>query len=405
MAGRDRYDTLVVGASTSGLFIARALAASGRRVAVVERKADHALPTRSWIVTPELLRFLPDLPGSAVLHRTGVIEVISHNAKARVPLSPPDLIVERREVMGYLRGRAEEAGVTLLEGVDVQEIHRRDDGLEVLVAERPAGAGLSLLTRDLVGADGVASSVASRFGAGRQDAVPIVQARVELPEGYDPDVTRVWFDRASTRFFFWLIPDSSSTGVLGWVAEAPAQGRAPLESFIAAQGFQPVGFQGAMIPLHRPGRRIEWRLGPSRVLLVGDAASHVKVTTVGGLVSGIWGAEAATKALLAGTSYRGELRSLHRELYLHDLIRWGMDRFTDGRYDALVRVMTPALVRLLGRRNRDSMAGAMHRLFLAQPGLTRIALGALLAPYSGDAPRGSRPLLGAPQSQGMGSGD
>ena len=123
--------------------------------------------------------------------------------------------------------------------------------------------------------------MAEAFGARPQRTVPIVQARVALGDRYDPDVTRIWFDRARTRFFYWLIPESKTSGVPGLIAERPSSARPLLEAFMKEHGYRAEEYQGAMIPLHQPRRPIEWRAGEGRVLLVGDAAAHVKVTTVG----------------------------------------------------------------------------------------------------------------------------
>src|SRR5688572_5834391 len=186
-------------------------------------------------------------------------------------------------------------------------------GFRVLARRAGGGDPLVLHARDLIGADGVKSTVAQTFQARPQHIVPIVQARVNLPAGYDPDVTAVWFDRARTRFFYWLIPESTTTGALGLIAERPDNARELLDDFMHQHGFSALSYQGAMIPLHQPFRRIEWNLGGHRVLLVGDAAAHVKVTTVGGLVSGLWGAQAAARAITQQRSYRSELRTLHAE--------------------------------------------------------------------------------------------
>ena len=58
-----------------------------------------------------------------------------------------------------------------------------------------------------------------------------------------------------------------------------------------------------------------------------------------------------------------------------------MDRFSQESYEELLALMNPTLVQLLGRRNRDSMAGAMHRLILGQPKLLGLAARALFRPF------------------------
>jgi flavin-dependent dehydrogenase len=179
--------------------------------------------------------------------------------------------------------------------------------------------------------------------------------------------------------------------VLGLVPERASTARGDLDSFLIEHSLEPLEYQGAMIPLHQSGRKIEWRINGSRVLLVGDAAAHVKVTTVGGVVSGLWGASSAAKALAKGTSYRAALRGLHRELYLHDFIRWSMDCFDQAAYVKLMRMVDEPLSRILSTRNRDSIAGGVWSLLRAQPRILSLGLRSLLSPSRGTIVRGSTP--------------
>ena len=59
-----------------------------------------------------------------------------------------------------------------------------------------------------------------------------------------------------------------------------------------------------------------------------------------------------------------------------------MDRFDQAGYERLLRYMNRPLAELLGRHNRDSMAGAVGRLVWAQPRIVGLGIRALLAPYS-----------------------
>ncbi|MBI4538220.1 MAG: NAD(P)/FAD-dependent oxidoreductase [Gemmatimonadetes bacterium] len=380
MNGLD-FDVVVVGASAAGLRAAALAARSGMQVAVFERKADPAFPARSWIVTSQIEAVLSARADGVVVHRTGVMEMFAGRACEAVRLDPPDLVLERSRLIPLLRREAEAAGVEVHPDAAVEGVRFTSGSIHVSLAEAGAGRlGRKLRTRHLIGADGVRSLVARRLGAGAQQAVPVLQAKVELPDDHDPDVTRVWFHRDRSRFFYWLIPDSKTTGVAGLVAEQPGQAGRLLDEFLGEHGLRPLEYQGAMIPLHRPGRRIAWHLDGSRVLLVGDAAAHVKVTTVGGVVSGLWGAEAAARSLIRGTSYGKELRAVQRELYLHDLIRWLLDRFDQCDYEGLLALLNPRLRAYLRRQNRDTIAMSPFPALLAQPRLLRLVVKALLFP-------------------------
>jgi flavin-dependent dehydrogenase len=298
-----------------------------------------------------------------------------------VKLASPDLIVERARILPMLADRAAQAGVEIRLGCSVRSIEETGSHLSIRMDGRGHGGEQTELADAVIGADGVHSTVARRFGARAQKVVPIVQAKIDLPSGYDANVTEIWFQPETTRFFFWLIPESTQTGALGVIAEESRNARAMLDRFLQSHGLKAREYQGAMIPLHQPFRQIEWTLrGGQRVLLVGDAAAHVKVTTVGGLVSGLWGAKAAADSLVRGSSYRTELRSLHAELHIHDLMRWVLDRFDGKDYENMLGLLGHGLQAILGRHNRDSIARAKWSLLAAQPRILTLAAKAILFP-------------------------
>ncbi len=376
-----KYDTVVVGASCAGLRTAELLAAAGQRVLLTERRQQIDRLTRTWIVTEHLEPVLGFTPHHAIVHRTGVMRMYAGNGVRDVTLANPDLIVERARILPMLAERAAQAGVEIRLGSSVRSIEESGTDLVLKMDGRGRGDEKTEVTGAVVGADGVHSTVATRFGARPQKIVPIVQAKIDLPSGYDSDVTEIWFAPETTRFFFWLIPESTRTGALGVIAEESRNARHMLDRFLQTHGLKAREYQGAMIPLHQPFRRIEWSLGGGqRVLLVGDAAAHVKVTTVGGLVSGLWGAKAAADSLVLGTSYRRELRGLHAELHVHDLMRWVLDRFNSKDYEHMLTLLGHGLHTVLGRHNRDSIARAKWSLVAAQPRILTLAAKAILFP-------------------------
>ena len=239
--------------------------------------------------------------------------------------------------------------------------------------------GDEIETNTVVGADGAFSQVARAAGWPAPATVPLVQAVVRLPSDLAPDTTRVWFIPEDTPYFYWLIPDSPTRGALGLIGEDGQKTRACLERFLREQGLEPLAFQAARIPIYSEWRRAHRRVGPGDVYLVGDAAGHIKVTTVGGIVTGFQGAAAVVDHILDdGIRARGAFGALRRELNRHRLIRRAVHRFTQADYCAMVDLLGPRARQLLGRYTRDEASALLLRLLVTEPRLVLLGLRALV---------------------------
>jgi flavin-dependent dehydrogenase len=204
-----------------------------------------------------------------------------------------------------------------------------------------------------------------------------VQAIVKLPPGMPPDTVRVWFIPDDTPYFYWLIPESAERGALGLIGVNGQETRRSLENFMEKRHFTPLAFQGARIPLYQRWVPVRRRIGQGSVYLVGDAAGQVKVTTVGGIVTGFRGALGVSEAILNGGP-SSELRSLRRELDLHLLIRRSMHHFKQADYSRLVDWMNDAMRLSLSRFTRDEAGRVLWHICRSQPKLLLLGLRGLL---------------------------
>lgn len=392
-------DVAIVGASSAGLFAAERLARAGRRVAVFERQPALGHARRTYIITPQIARVLGEVPPAAILHQTPEIELISPGGAARVSLREPDLIVERQALAAGLAERAGRAGAAIHYGHRLTEIAPDRAGAALRLARR-GSSSVVVTAAAVVGADGVFSDVGRAAGLARPPVVQIIQAEVALPPGYDPRVTRVWFEAADTPYFYWLIPESAERGVLGVIADGESPTRALLDAFLQREGLRPLAYQAAQVAMHHPSLRPYGRIGAAPVLLVGDAAGQVKVTTVGGTVTGFSGAEAAARCIIEGVAPARAYAAVTRELDLHWWIRRALGRLDGPGYDRLLAELSPAVCGFLARHNRDEMAGAIWRLPLLRPQLVGLGLGALLRP--GPRPPELRPEPAVPRAPDSG---
>jgi digeranylgeranylglycerophospholipid reductase len=368
----------VIGGSTAGFFTASLLARAGCAVQLLER-ADQLDPTpRTLIVTSHMRSLLGKIGESAVVNEIRKFELFTDGRAAQVPLDRPDLIIERSRLIRGLAEDAQSHGAKVSFGNRFVDLQSNGNGLRVNT-ERMQDARFEELHADVVvGADGALSRVAQSAGWPRQPTVPLVQAIVRVPADMSTNSVRVWFVPDDTPYFYWLIPESSERAVLGLIGEDGQETRRCLERFMEKRGFTPLGYQGARVPVYERWTPVERRIGAGRVFLVGDAAGQVKVSTVGGIVTGFRGAVGVSESIVKGGE-SGELRSLRRELDLHLLIRKIIHRFKQADYSRLVDLMNDSTRRSLSQYTRDEAGRVLWNIAVSQPRLLLLALRGLLS--------------------------
>lgn len=367
----------VVGGSAAGLFTAALLARQGIKSQVLEQ-SDRLDPiARTLIVTHKFRNVLGDLlPPSAIVNEIRRFELFTDGRSATIPLHKPDLIIERSALIKGLAEEAQSRGVELKFGRRFQNLRANGAGLIVECDSVRDGAE-EIKAGTVVGGDGAASRVAQSAGWPRQETVPLVQAIVDLPKDMSHSTVRVWFVPDDTPYFYWLIPDSEKRGVLGLIGESTQSTRRHLERFMEKRHFEPQSFQGARIPLYKKWIPVKREVEGKPVYLVGDAAGQVKVTTIGGLVTGFRGALGVAEAIANGGS-SSELRRLRWELDVHLLLRKALHRFQQPDYSRLVDLLDTQARQQLGEHSRDDALKVVLRLFMREPRLLLMGLRGLL---------------------------
>ncbi|MBV9893414.1 MAG: NAD(P)/FAD-dependent oxidoreductase [Chloroflexi bacterium] len=364
---------VIIGASSAGLFAAQLLAESRVPVHVFERAEELQPHARTLIVTPELQHVLGASAAGATVNTVHTLDLCTRTKTVPIALGDPDLVIERANLVCILSTRAQAAGAVLHLGHDFVDINTERDRTTVEFRRKSHGNNVHVPARTIIAADGAFSHVASALGLPRRPTVTVMQARVVRPRVDDEHVGKVWFLPNQTRYFYWLCPESDDIAAVGIVDDNPREARRKLDGFLAEQKMRPLEYQGAYIPLYRTNPRPWRRVGRSDVLFIGDAAAQVKVTTIGGTVTGLWGARAAAQSILRGSSYLSELRSLNRELQLHWLVRGIMHHFFEHEYDALLQLLGGRVGDLFAIHNRDRMAGAFWPMLTMQPRLPLLA--------------------------------
>ena len=370
-----RSAIIVVGGSAAGLYTAATIASGGRAVRVLESRPEFAPASRSLIVTDRFRRQLGAAASESIVNEIRRFELFTDGRSAQIALTLPDLIIERSRLIPALARQSREAGATLSLDSRFLGLSLNGQGLRVMVDS--AGKREELHAESIVGADGASSRVARAAGWPPIETVPLVQAIVRLPKDQRPDTTRVWFVPDDTPYFYWLIPESAERGALGIIGEAGRDTKRCLERFLEKKHLEPLEWQGARIPVYRGWVPVRRRVGNGEVYLVGDAAAQVKVSTVGGIVTGLRGALGVAQAILrkGGST---ELAALRRELGTHWLIRRALHHFQQKDYSRLVDLLNASTRESLGKINRDESTRLLWNVVRRQPRLVLLGLRGLL---------------------------
>ena len=374
----SKNHVVIVGASTAGLFAAYLLAKERIPVQLYDERESLGQPYRTLIVTSKLIQVLGFVPHEAILDRVNRIELVSAHRRSIVELGQADLVIERQKLIELLAKKASQEGAAIHLGFKFLGFEDEGERVVASLANHARGETRHVVTNVLIGADGALSDVAQAAARDSRETVAIAQAKVMLTEKDSTHCVKVWFDRRRTEFFYWLIPESKRTGVLGLIAKNTREAIEGLEEFLPSQRCEVVEFQSAQVSLHNPFLELSRPVSKSRILLIGDAGGQVKATTVGGVVAGLRGARAAVKAVVGQVPYRKTVRPLKRELDLHSLMRAILTGLGDGDYDLLLESLNPRTKGVLGRYNRDELKQALFRLLVAQPRLLLLAAKSLL---------------------------
>jgi len=375
VSGNTRTNNVVVvGGSAAGLYTAASVARGGREVQVLESKPTLDPATRTLIVTSHFRQQVNGSAGASILNEIRRFELFTDGRSATVSLKQPDLIIERSRLIRALAKEAESAGARFEYDTRFLGLSPNGTGLHVDIDR--AGHRERIHADCVVGADGAVSRVARAAGWPPVETVPLVQAVVKLPKDCPSDTTRVWFVPDDTPYFYWLIPESEERAALGVIGEHGQDTKRCFDRFLEKKGFEPLEWQGARIPVYRKWVPVQRTVGNSDVYLVGDAAAQVKVSTIGGIVTGFSGARGVANAIL--NKGRRELLALRRELGTHWLIRRALHHFQQQDYCDLVDMLNDSTRESLGEINRDESTRLLWNVLRRQPKLALLGLRGLL---------------------------
>jgi len=201
------YDLTVVGGGPAGATCARRAAEAGLDVVLLEKAQHPREKPCGGALGPQTIQNL-ELDISSVIEQTFNAAVVHTPSGHVVTLSSKELIghiVTRSKFDGYLLQEAEEAGVEVVQGVEVVGLEQLRSGIRTLVV------GDSYKSHLLVGADGVNGILAKELGirskwAPEQVGVCIVAEAPMSSIDFESAMTTHGVERSpAIEFYFGLV--------------------------------------------------------------------------------------------------------------------------------------------------------------------------------------------------------
>ena len=318
---------IVVGAGPAGATAARALAARGVPVRLLDRAAfPRNKPCGGGISVRVLTRFpylARELAGIAT-HAVSRLYLEGPDGDATVVNSdaPAALMIRRVEFDALLVSLAQQAGAELVTGADIVQAREDDDGVTLTARD-----GRGFRAPIVIAADGVHSVVARRLGInpGWSSAAVALDMMEETPRsalrdvdpstlwvsyGFDPAGARNVGGRRAAEGYAYIFPKRDHVNIgIGFVLShyRAAVDRAPYDlqrGFVAALRDRGIvvgdsvrkNFTPFLIPVGGPLREP----GRGRVLVAGDAGGFVNGFTAEGIYYAMVSGELAAKVIARG---------------------------------------------------------------------------------------------------------
>lgn len=269
-----RFDIAIIGGGVAGNRAAWGLAKKGYKVVVLEKKKKAGGKVCGGLVSERVIKLsgtgavVNKIKGAYVIFPDGR-EICIGGDKTHAYVVDRDRFDEE-----MVEKAMEEGAEYIFDSVPKKIKKNRIEGREEIQFEY------------LIGADGARSFVASHYKMGTVEYINALQGVTK--NEWDDDFVRVYIDKNLTPdFFAWIIPYGDKVKV--GMGSRSKDIRRRFNEFVKKIGCEVKEVKGGVIPV---GMR---KLYKNNIILLGDAAGHVKATSGGGIFASMVAADTLSK--------------------------------------------------------------------------------------------------------------
>lgn len=355
----------IIGAGPCGSHTAYLLAKAGLEVSVFEEHKSIGEPMQcTGIVTPALEKII-ELKKNFVVNTINKTRIYApNNSFVDIELKR-NIILDRKKFDAHLAKEAKKQGAKFFLNHKFISFKKRDGKTVIEVKNNKTGNFKKFKTRVLIGADGPVSSVAKAAGMFGERKFFVGLQNV-MEENNDNIVEFYPLKQG----IGWVVPESKNRVRAGMAVRENIRNSYAsfMEKRFGKDYMKKVKSQQAgLVPEYNPKLITQ----KQNIFIVGDAATQVKATTLGGLVPGLIASQELVKSIIKYDNYeRNWKKAIGKELWLHLKIRKMLDSFSDNDYNRLVNICDNENVKkTLRSHDRDFPSKFLLKMLLAEPRL------------------------------------
>lgn len=354
----------IIGAGPVGSYAAYLLSKKGFPVSLFDKKKSSQIgsPVQcTGLLTPEIKRFLP-LSKKFLVNTFSHIQVVCSSNQHQLSLNKTEYLVDRKKFDQFILKSALKQGVVFHPCHKLIEIKKNMEGKHNLIFQHKNK--LKIFSPDLIiGADGPQSLICCYLNPNKKKTFYYgLQAVVK--GNFNSHTYQTFFGRKiCPGFFAWLVPESKTKARIGLAASQNPN--CYFNNFLKILDINPkqiIEKQAGLIPSFDPKLKTKSK----NIFLLGDAASHVKATTLGGIIPGFKAAVNLTNCL---TNKKLSFKN-HQNLKLHLFLRKVLNKFSDKDYNKLIYLLSqPKIKKILETYSRESPKELIKKIILNEPRL------------------------------------
>ena len=345
-----KTDVIVVGAGPIGSFSALQAAKSDVQVIICEEHSEIGVPSHctGHVSLAGLKRLNLNLPKNVFENEFNAVTFHSPcGYKFFVQFDfPVTCVINRMLFDQYLARMAKKAGVQILLNTCVDSF-LSENGVTKGVSVRRKKKVERLKSEVVIDAEGASSKLLKRAklpSPNRQMIVNGVQAEVDKIDDINEDAVEVFLNNEfASGFYAWIVPRRDSTAKLG-LATINRNPRDCLRQFIQKNLINKKRLSHSDVTnvVYHPltlGGPISKTFSDG-LLIVGDAASQVKSTTGGGIVTGLMCAEIAGRTAAQAIMNQGHSLKILSEYEYRWRKKMGFDLWAMKRFRQMLNGTT-----------------------------------------------------------------